>query len=66
MLLSTVLDTKGEGVGGGILLQGGDLFLNLGTKSRFWCIIMFKVTSILAQNIYDCSYTREETVDVVK
>ena len=41
MLLSNVLHTKGEGVGGGIPLLHGE---NLGTKNRFWCIIKYNLT----------------------
>ena len=41
MLLSNVLDTKGEGVKGGIPLPRWGLFGNLGAKFRFLCIINF-------------------------
>ena len=51
-MLSNVLDTKGEGVGGGIFFispsHGGGHFGNLGAKFRFLCIIKFKLTSIIA------------------
>ena len=50
-----VLDTKGEGVGGGIPLPRWRLFGNVGTKYRFLCIIKFKLTSTLAPKtkVYD-------------
>ena len=54
MLLSNVLDTKGEGVGEGIPLPWRGLFFNrnLGnTKSRFGCILKFKLTSILTDAV---------------
>ena len=51
---------RGEGVGEGILLPRWRLFLGGGDlgvlKPGFWWVIMFKLTSTLAPNVYnDCS-----------
>ena len=54
-----VLDTKGEGVGGGIPSHGGD-FLEIWVLIQFFvCIIKFRLTSTLGSkkppNVYDFS-----------
>ena len=45
--------------GGGYFLPlprwGLFFFFFFGTKTRFGCIIKFKLTPIVAQNVYDCS-----------
>ena len=53
LLLSNVLDTKGEGVGGDIPLPRWGTFFGFGgtIKPGFWCIIRFELTSILAPNV---------------
>ena len=43
-------------MGGGIPLPRWDFLDFWGIlKPGFWCIIKFKLTSILAPNVYDCS-----------
>ena len=53
LLLSNVLDMKGEGVG---------TFLDFGVlKSGFWWFVMFRLTSTLAPNVYNgCSIRGED------
>ena len=53
--ISNVLDTKEEGVRRYPPPTVGD-FLEIWVLNRgFWCIINFKLTLILAENVYDCS-----------
>ena len=58
LLLSNILDTKGEGVWEGVSPPPPTTgtFLDFGVlKPGFWCVIRFKLTSTRAPNVYDCS-----------
>ena len=55
-MLSNALDIKGGGCGKGYPPPTVGTFLDFGVlKQGFGCIIQFRLTSILAPNVYDSS-----------